>query len=90
MFYAKPKMNSNYDAKEFEDYMDAVNYLNNYCMPAGGEDEVPKFKAEDWNMVGKLNVPEGFYFRDNKLLEMGSLSKKLLKGRLRHATSEVA
>jgi hypothetical protein len=41
-------------------------------MPAGGEDEVPKFKAEDWNMVGKLNVPEGFYFRDNKLLAMGS------------------
>ena len=60
MFYAKPKFNG-YGAKEFEDYMDAVNYLNNYCMPAGGEDEVPKLKAEDWNMIGKL-VVDSFFF----------------------------
>ena len=71
MFYAKPKFNG-YGAKEFEAYMDAVNYLNNYCMPAGGEDEVPKLKAEDWNMIGKLDAPDGFYFRDNKLLALGA------------------
>ena len=71
MFYAKPKFNG-YGAKEFEDYMDAVNYLNNYCMPAGGEDEGPKLTAEDWNMIGKLDAPDGFYFRDNKLLALGA------------------
>ena len=69
MFYAKPKLNSHYGAKEFEDHMDAVAYLNEN-MPEG--DDIPKLKAEDWKMIGKLTVPEGFYFEDNKLLAMGS------------------
>ena len=68
MFNAKPKFN-NYGAKEFEDHMAAVAYLNEN-MPKG--DDIPKLKAEDWQMIGKLTAPEGFYFKNNNLLALGA------------------
>ena len=72
-FIAKPKVNNYFGSKEFENHMEAVAYLNNYNeLGVEFKDEqgnyCPALKAEDWVMIGKLEVPVGIYFRDNKLM----------------------
>jgi len=74
MFTAKPKLNNHLDVREFEVVLDAVKYLNEYNkMGKQFQDEhgqfVPTMKAEDWWLLGKLSAPEGFEFRDNRLVE---------------------
>jgi hypothetical protein len=73
MFVAKPKVSNMFDAKEFDNVLDAVNYLNEYNelgKEFAGEDGnyASKLKAEDWEMIGKLIAPKGIYFRDNKVM----------------------
>lgn len=73
MFYAKPKITNHHDARSFDDLASAVNFLNNYNELGSeyeGNNSVAKLKAEDWWLLGKLVGPEGYKFRDNKLVEV--------------------
>lgn len=66
MFTAKPKLTNQLDVREFAEFADAVKYLNEYNQMG---DDVSKLQAEDWWLLGKLSAPEGFEFKNNKLVE---------------------
>jgi len=65
-FIAKPKMNNKIDVKVFGCPKEAVKYLNEYNQLE--EQDMPKLTAEDWVMIGKLEVPAGVYFKNNKMM----------------------
>ena len=66
MFTAKPKLNNKLGVREFTEVAEAVKYLNEYNQMG---DDVSKLQAEDWWLLGKLTAPEGFEFKDNKIVE---------------------
>lgn len=67
MFIAKPKLTNQLDVREFSEFTEAVKYLNEYNQMG---DDVSKLQAEDWWLLGKLTAPEGFGFKNNKLVEV--------------------
>lgn len=67
MFTAKPKITNKLDVREFAEFTEAVKYLNEYNQMG---DDVSKLQAEDWWLLGKLTAPEGFGFKNNKLVEV--------------------
>lgn len=67
MFIAKPKLTNQLDVREFAEFTEAVKYLNEYNQMG---DDVSKLQAEDWWLLGKLTAPEGFGFKNNKLVEV--------------------
>ena len=71
-FVAKPQLSNRRYTETFDNLKDAVDYLNEFNNLGDEEGGLPRLKAEDFALVGKLSTPTGFYYRENKLLQMGT------------------
>ena len=66
LFVAKPKMSNDLGKETFDNHVDAVKYLNEFNQLE--EQGLAELTAEDWVMIGKLEVPAGIYFKNNKIM----------------------
>ena len=54
MFVAKPNAINNNGLKKFETAKEACKYLAEYTGMGDPEQGMPRFKQEDWEILGKL------------------------------------
>ena len=71
-FVAKPQLTNSRHTETFNTLKEAVDYLNEFNNLGDEEGGLPRLKAEDFALVGKLSTPTGFYYRENMLMEMGT------------------
>jgi len=61
-FECKPNLSNTRGVKVFDDLKSATTYLF--------EKTGVEMYAQDWNIIGKLSLPNGYCYKNNKLVKL--------------------